>query len=259
MGVFAIDNSASTAVAKDEFVASDEIVIGHLTDVHYFPISYGHTGEGTDFANRVASSPKLTAESHLYVISAFDLIVEKAPDYLVVSGDLTTDGEIQAHVEVANLLRQTQNRIRANGNEDFQIFVIFGNHDLYNEEAFDYSQDGSARLLPNATRYDMTKVYSSLGYPDLTDEEIATMASLAYVRFTLNTNDEFYVKEMDFYNEAEPVFTGLKTIFADAMLKSPHREYLETEPVLIMNPGSRMSYGIIEIDNDGNVTAKICG
>ena len=70
-----------------------------------------------------------------------------------------------------------------------------------------------------------------------TDEEIATMASLAYVRFTLNTNDEFYVKEMDFYNEAEPVFTGLKTIFADAMLKSPHREYLEKEfsPLIFKN------------------------
>ena len=194
MGVFAFDFNGNTADAKDEFVGSDEIVIGHLTDVHYFPISYGHTGEGTDFANRVASSPKLTAESHLYVISALDLIVEKAPDYLVVSGDLTTDGEIQAHVEVANLLRQTQNRIRANGNEDFQIFVIFGNHDLYNEEAFDYSQDGSERLLPNATRYDMTKVYSSLGYPDLTDEEIKayydTKADLTPV---LCPYDEAYV------------------------------------------------------------------
>jgi oligoendopeptidase F len=63
------------------------------------------------------------------------------------------------------------------------------------------------------------------------------MASLAYVRFTLNTNDELYVKEMDFYNEAEPVFTGLKTIFADAMLKSTHREYLEKEfsPLIFKN------------------------
>lgn len=178
MGVLSLDLGAKEVVASPAngnltFVASDEMVIGHMTDVHYFPLSYGYIGEDTDFANRVTTSAKLTAESHLYVLEALDLVVESNPDYLVVTGDLTTDGEIQAHVEVANLLRQTQNRVREAGNTDFQIFVIFGNHDLYNEEAFDYSQDGSQRLLPNATRYDMTKVYSSLGYPDLSDEEIA--------------------------------------------------------------------------------------
>lgn len=176
MGVFSIDLSKKTAEAEEaKFVADDEIIIGHLTDVHYFPMSYGYLGgANTDFAKKVITSSKLTVESHLYVMEALEQIVEQNPEYLVVTGDLTTDGEIQAHVEVANLLRQTQNRVRENGNEDFQIFVIFGNHDLYNEEAFDYSQDGSARLLPNATRYDMTKVYSSLGYPDLSDEEIAS-------------------------------------------------------------------------------------
>ena len=172
MGVFAFDFNGNTADAKDEFVGSDEIVIGHLTDIHYFPMAYGHVGEGTDFANRVASSPKLTIESHRYVLAGLDLIVEKNPDYLVVTGDNTTDGEVQGHVEIANLLRQTQNRIRANGNEDFQIFVVLGNHDLYNQEAFDYSQDGSAQQTHKASRYEMSKIYSSLGFPDLTDEEI---------------------------------------------------------------------------------------
>ena len=174
MGVLSLNLGKNTATAEGEkFVGEDEIIIGHLTDVHYFPLSYGYLGGDTDFAKRVVTSSKLTVESHLYALEGLEQIVEESPDYLVVTGDLTTDGELQAHVEVANLLRQTQNRIRENGNEDFQIFVVVGNHDLYNEDAFDYSQDGSARLLPNFTRYDVTKVYSSLGYPDLTDEEIA--------------------------------------------------------------------------------------
>ena len=221
MGVFAFDFDANTAVAKEEFVADDEIVIGHLTDVHYFPMSYGHAGKGTDFANRVASSPKLTIESHRYVLAALDLIVESNPDYVLVTGDLTTDGEIQAHVEVANLLRQTQNRVRANGNEDFQIFVIFGNHDLYNEEAFDYSQDGSARLVPNATRYDMTKVYSSLGYPDLTDEEIATYYDTkADLTSALCPYDDEYVsgqstEGIKFVNSATASTTSIEWIYRE--------------------------------------------
>lgn len=70
-----------------------------------------------------------------------------------------------------------------------------------------------------------------------TEEETETMNSLAYIRFTLNTNDEFYAKEMEFFNEANPVLTGLKASFADAMLKSPHRKYLEEEfsPLLFTN------------------------
>ena len=175
MGVFSIDLSKKTAEAEEaKFVADDEIIIAHLTDTHYFPMGYGYLGgENTDFDKKVITSSKLTVESRLYVMEALEQIVEQSPEYLVVTGDLTTDGELQGHVEMANLLRQTQNRIRENGNEDFQVFVTLGNHDVYNEEAFDYSQDGSARALPNVTRYDVTKIYSSLGYPDMTDDEIA--------------------------------------------------------------------------------------
>ncbi len=173
MGVFSFNFTKTANAGEEKFVGEDEIVIAHLTDVHYFPLSYGYLGENTDFSKRVITASKLTVESHLYALEGLESIVEQNPDYVVVTGDLTTDGELQAHVEIANLLRQTQNRIRENGNENFQIFVVVGNHDIYNEEAFDYSQDGSARLLPNVTRYDVTKIYSSLGYPDLTDEEIA--------------------------------------------------------------------------------------
>ena len=174
MGVFSLDLGKKSAEAEEaKFVADDEIIVAHLTDTHYFPMGYGYLGgENTDFAKKVITSSKLTVESHLYVMEALDQIVAENPEYLVVTGDLTTDGELQGHVEMANLLRQTQNRIRENGNEDFQIFVTLGNHDVYNEEAFDYSQDGSARVLPNVTRYDITKIYSSLGYPDMTDDEI---------------------------------------------------------------------------------------
>lgn len=194
MGVFSFNFTKTANAGEEKFVGEDEIVIAHLTDVHYFPLSYGYLGENTDFSKRVITASKLTVESSLYVMEALDQIVDENPEYLVVTGDLTTDGEIQAHVEIANLLRQTQNRVRENGNEDFQVFVSLGNHDLYNEDAFDYSQDGSARLVANATRYDMTKVYSSLGYPDLSDEEIADYYdTLADLSTALCPYDDNYV------------------------------------------------------------------
>ncbi len=196
LGVFAINTNANPAKAEDVFVAEDEMVIAHLTDMHYFPLSYAYMGGGdNDFTNRVKTSAKLTAESHLYNIAAINGIVEMNPDYLVITGDQTTDGEIQGHVEIANLLRGLQNTIRANGNPDFQVLVSLGNHDLYNEDAFDYSVDGSKRVTPNVTRTDIIKIYSSLGYPDLSDEEII----------------EFYDSKLDLHATYPPYDDALVT------------------------------------------------
>ncbi len=97
-----------------------------------------------------------------------------------------------------------------------------------------YAEYTAAFTKEGVTAEEQAEIYRQI---NATDEEISTMASLAYIRFTLNTNDEFYVKEMDFYNEAEPVMTGLKTVFAEAMLNSPHRKYLEEEfsPLIFTN------------------------
>ena len=258
LGVFSVDFDKKTAEAEEaKFIADDEIIIGHLTDVHYFPMSYGYLGDDTDFSKKVITSSKLTLESHLYVMEALDQIVEQNPEYLVVTGDLTTDGEIQAHVEIANLLRQTQNRVRANGNEDFQIFVILGNHDLYNEEAFDYSTDGSARLLPNATRYDMTKVYSSLGYPDLSDAEIsAYYDTKADLSTALCPYDDAYVSGnstagVKFVNSSTASTTSIEWIYREngaeqALLNGDITDYDQGEISYVANV--LKDYAIIGID-----------
>lgn len=66
------------------------------------------------------------------------------------------------------------------------------------------------------------------------NRDVSTMGALAYVRFTLNTEDDFYVKEMDFYDEVGPVFYDLGIRFAKAMLSSKHRAEIEkTLPSLI--------------------------
>ena len=173
MGSLSFNAGKPSVAAAEQFVKSDEIVFAHLTDMHYFPISYAYDGAGeNEFSDRVRTSLKLTVESASYNMATLDQVVEQMPDYLVITGDQTTDGEIQGHVELSNLLRQTQNKIRAKGKPDFQIFVVMGNHDMYNEEAFCYNVDGSEFLTPNTTRADIVKIYSSLGYPDLTDAEI---------------------------------------------------------------------------------------
>lgn len=57
--------------------------------------------------------------------------------------------------------------------------------------------------------------------------EYSTMGSLAYVRHTIDTNDEFYDGENDFFDEAGPSVTDAFQGIAKAMVASPFRAELE--------------------------------
>lgn len=55
----------------------------------------------------------------------------------------------------------------------------------------------------------------------------ATMSTLAYVRHTIDTRDEFYDKENDFNDENLPLLKELEQEINKAMLESPFRKELE--------------------------------
>ena len=55
----------------------------------------------------------------------------------------------------------------------------------------------------------------------------ATASALSNCRFTLNTRDEFYQAEMEYYDEKNPEFSELLTAYASLMLDTPFRPELE--------------------------------
>ena len=55
---------------------------------------------------------------------------------------------------------------------------------------------------------------------------IATLWSLCYIRHTVNTKDEFYNSENDFFDESSPLFEKISTDFYKEMLNSPFRAEL---------------------------------
>ncbi|ALA71236.1 oligoendopeptidase F [Geobacillus stearothermophilus 10] len=55
----------------------------------------------------------------------------------------------------------------------------------------------------------------------------STMANLCHIRHTIDTNDEFYKKEQDFFDETEPVVKGLVNDYYRALVSSPFRAELE--------------------------------
>ncbi len=57
--------------------------------------------------------------------------------------------------------------------------------------------------------------------------EFITSSSLSYMRYSINTADEFYVTEKDYYDEITPKVQNCQLEFVNAMLESPFRAKLE--------------------------------
>ncbi|MCP8968523.1 M3 family oligoendopeptidase [Ectobacillus ponti] len=54
-----------------------------------------------------------------------------------------------------------------------------------------------------------------------------TMANVCHIRHTINTNDEFYRDEQDFFDESAPVLQGHVTKYYEALVSSAFRRELE--------------------------------
>jgi len=60
-------------------------------------------------------------------------------------------------------------------------------------------------------------------------KEFETTESLSYMRYTINTVDEFYLAEKDYYDEITPEVQNYILDYSNAMLESPFRPELEKE------------------------------
>ena len=59
-------------------------------------------------------------------------------------------------------------------------------------------------------------------------DEVNTMSTIAHIRHDVDTTDEFYDKEKEYYDEKTPIFYNLVVEYQRVMYESPYREYLET-------------------------------
>jgi hypothetical protein len=124
------------------------------SDLHLFDPALGSTGSA--FEVYLASDRKLLREGEAILDSALARVLDSKPDFFLVSGDLTKDGEEQDH----RLLATKLSVISAAG---IKVFVIPGNHDILNPEAYSYSGDTKTRV-PNIGPEAFASIYGPYGY-----------------------------------------------------------------------------------------------
>lgn len=79
---------------------------------------------------------KLVVESESLFRKALDLVDEAGSKYLIISGDISKEGELVSHKKSASLLKIWQEK-----DPDRKIFIIPGNHDINSKRAYDYKND----------------------------------------------------------------------------------------------------------------------
>ena len=110
-----------------------ELTIVHVSDMHYF---YPSLIENEDFMWKVAmeSDGKDTVQSALIAQAFVDDMLKLKPDAVVVTGDLTLNGEEASHEELRDLLGKLKDI-------GIEVYVMTGNHDV-NMTAYRYTNDG---------------------------------------------------------------------------------------------------------------------
>lgn len=135
--------------------------IAVLSDLHY--ISPELLKDTEDFHIHRNSDRKMYAESEAFLNALLLTLKKDEPDVLLISGDLTKDGELENHRALAVILEKFREESGA------KVYLVPGNHDLNNSNGVNFNTaDGKAVPAERTSQRDFMEVYGDLIYEDET-------------------------------------------------------------------------------------------
>ena len=163
-------------------------------DIHY--ISPTILGDGEFFRNPTGRADGKVVHYITDITDAFIAeVIEKKPQALILAGDLTLNGALVSHTELANKLAAVQNA-------GIDVLIIPGNHD-FDKTAVDYSGD-SLKEAEGSSASDFYEIYNPL-LPETLSREEGTFSyvyeaseDLWVLMLDTNTYAECYVMESTF-------------------------------------------------------------
>ena len=76
---------------------------------------------------------------------------------------------------------------------------------------------------------DFSKVKNLIRKLNICRKTVLTMSTIASIRFSINTNDEFYKDEKKYWDEYSPLFSDLDIKFYKVLLDSPFESEIKDE------------------------------
>ncbi len=173
-----------------------ELIIG--SDIHYLARDLTDHGESFQYMVDHGDGKMVT-----YIEEITDAFLEEVtarhPDVLILSGDLTLNGEKQSHEELAEKLR---------GVEDagIPVLVVPGNHDINNHQAAGYTGSGR-RPAEFTTPEEFREIYGDFGYDEAISED---ERSLSYI-YELNPSTWFMMLDTCQYTQKARVGGAIRS------------------------------------------------
>lgn len=145
------------AVAKESTIR-----FGVVSDIHLLADSLKNH-ESEEYRNFVKNSHKEYNEVNSLVNNALDGIlrnaVEDGATYVLLPGDLTKDGEIESHRQLAEMLADFEEE------SGIPVYVIPGNHDINNSNAITY-ENGFEEPAEKTSPEQFREIYADFGYDE---------------------------------------------------------------------------------------------
>jgi 3',5'-cyclic AMP phosphodiesterase CpdA len=140
------------------------------SDIHY--ISERINDHGTAFDKFISSGDGKQLDYITSIMDTFvDEISQKNPNILIISGDLTSNGEKASHEDLAKYLQNIEKL-------GTQVYVIPGNHDINNPWARRFKGD-EQYLTDYISDRAFKKIYADFGYKEAISRDSTTLSYLA--------------------------------------------------------------------------------
>ncbi|MBR5409465.1 MAG: metallophosphoesterase [Clostridia bacterium] len=142
--------------------ADGELLLATMSDIHYYPESLAQY-QGEAFYDYLRGHNCVYENLDGILDSAFAAVKrdveQKGLKYLVLTGDLTTNGEYEGHAALAERLKALE------ADTGVHVYVINGNHDLNNADAAAFvTPDGKKTPAKKTTAADFYEIYYELGF-----------------------------------------------------------------------------------------------
>ena len=125
-----------------------------LSDLHFYDKRLGTSGKS--FQEYLDDDRKLLVLSEEILSTAVEKVLKENADFILVSGDLTKDGEKINHQGVVKALK----KLAATG---ASVLVVPGNHDINNGNAVQYQGDKTSPV-PGINDQDFKAMYNEFGF-----------------------------------------------------------------------------------------------
>lgn len=139
----------------------DKLSFGVMSDMHYYPKTLTDNYCDSFMFSSNAALGREVYQSEAILDSALAAYADHAKKndlkYLVIAGDLTSNGEYEAHIQLAKRLEQFEK------DTGIQVIAINGNHDVENHSAETFVTGSKAKervITPD----EFLEVYKNLGY-----------------------------------------------------------------------------------------------